>query len=79
VGVTVLRTNPEEKEECLAGILCNAGLVFDFALAATGAMNRLNFFDGGTLKGNHWVGKPCFLIVSGKHPKPIDCQYELVD
>jgi hypothetical protein len=67
VGVTVLRTSPEEKEESLAGILCKAGLVFDFALAAKrGAMNRLNFFDGGTLKGNHWVGKPCFLIVSAR-------------
>jgi hypothetical protein len=69
VGVTVLRTSPKKKEESLAEILCNAGLVFEFALAAIGAMNRLDFFDGGTLKGNHWVGKPCFLIVSAETPE----------
>jgi hypothetical protein len=42
--------SPDENKKSLAGILCNVGPVYGFALAAIGAMNRLNFFRGGTPK-----------------------------
>ena len=76
MGVTVLRTSPEEIEKSLAGILCNVELVYDFTLAAIDAMICLNFFDGDTRRGDHWVGKPYFLIMSPKYSKTIDCQDE---